>query len=337
MRCLLYAAGVDGSRGVEAGADDLTPRDEPAEDRAADQALQDRRRAVAADPARGRRRQPRHRRAGDRRAGRRERQRQDHHRPAAGPDLQAHQRARSTSRASRCRRSLAARTGCATAAWCRWCSRTRSARSTRCSASQHGVLRSAEAAPAGAVRRSSDSRRRPRVFEVVGLNPAAEILQRYPLRAERRPAAAGRLRPGAGHAAEADPGRRAGLDAGRVDPDRPAQPDGQAARRAGRVDPVHHPRHRQRPLRRRPADRDVRRPDRGDRPDRGRARPPRHPYTQLLLSAVPDPRAPAAASRPRPTAASRPGSSTPRPAAGSAGGARSPSTPARRSRRSWRN
>jgi peptide/nickel transport system ATP-binding protein len=41
--------------------------------------------------------------------------------------------------------------------------------------------------------------------------------------------------------------------------------------------------------------------------------------------------------RPRPTAASRPGSSTPPPAAGSAGGARWPSTPARRSRPRSRN
>ena len=49
---------------------------------------------------------------------------------------------RSTSRASRSRGSARAATACATAAWCRWCSRTRSARSTRCSGSQHGVLRS---------------------------------------------------------------------------------------------------------------------------------------------------------------------------------------------------
>ena len=47
---------------------------------------------------------------------------------------------------------------------------------------------------------------------------------------QRRAAAADRLRPGAGLPAEADPGRRAGVDAGRLDPDRPAQPDGRAAR-----------------------------------------------------------------------------------------------------------
>ena len=39
----------------------------------------------------------------------------------------------------------------------------------------------------------------------------------------------------------------------------------------GRVVPLHHPRHRQRPVRRRPADGDVRRPHRGVGPDRGRA------------------------------------------------------------------
>ena len=48
---------------------------------------------------------------------------------------------------------------------------------------------------------------------------------------------------------------------------------------------------------------------------------PKHPYTQLLLSAVPDPRAPLSVEA-RPTAANRPRSSTPLPAAGSAGGAR---------------
>ena len=54
---------------------------------------------------------------------------------------------------------------------------------------------------------------------------------------------------------------------------------------------------------------------------------PRHPYTQLLLSAVPDPRAPLSVGA-EPTGASRPGSSTPPLAAGSAGAARWPSTSA---------
>src|SRR5205085_9235668 len=40
------------------------------------------------------------------------------------------------------------------------------------------------------------------------------------IRDERRRAPAGRLRPGPGGAAEADPGRRAGIDARRLDPRR---------------------------------------------------------------------------------------------------------------------
>ena len=60
---------------------------------------------------------------------------------------------------------------------------------------------------------------------------------------------------------------------------------------------------------------------------------PRHPYTQLLLSAVPDPRAPlsvaAETDRGEP-----PKVIDPAPGCGSAGGARWPSTPAHRSRRS---
>jgi ABC-type oligopeptide transport system, ATPase component len=64
---------------------------------------------------------------------------------------------------------------------------------------------------------------------------------------------------------------------------------------------------------------------------------PRHPYTQLLLSAVPDPRAPlsvaAETDRGEPPRVIDPAA----PAAGSAGAARWPSTNARRSRRSSRN
>ena len=81
-----------------------------------------------------------------------------------------------------------------------------------------------------------------RVVEAVGLNPAAEILGPLPLRAVRRPAPADRLRPGPGLPAQADPGRRAGVDARRVDPHRAAERDGGPARVRGRVLPVHHPR-----------------------------------------------------------------------------------------------
>ena len=95
---------------ADAGRDSVRrPASTGAGDRAAaahrgpDQALQDRQRAVPAHPARGRRRQPGHRRAGDRRPGRGERQRQEHHRPAARQAVPADRAARSASRAGRCR------------------------------------------------------------------------------------------------------------------------------------------------------------------------------------------------------------------------------------------
>ena len=132
-----------------------------------------------------------------------------------------------------------------------------------------------------------------RVFEVVGLTPAADVLRALPARAERRPAAAGRLRPGAGDAAEADPGRRAGVDARRVDPDRPAQPDDRscATTRACRscTSPTTSPAPATSPTGSSSCT-----PARSPSPARSRTcwPSPRHPYTQLLLSAVPDPRAP---------------------------------------------
>ena len=65
----------------------------------------------------------------------------------------------------------------------------------------HGVLRGLKLhrPELSAAQRRAEAER---VFEVVGLAPAAEVLQR----AERRPAAAGRFRAGPGPAAETDPG-----------------------------------------------------------------------------------------------------------------------------------
>ena len=83
--------------------------------------------------------------------------------------------------------------------------------------------------------------------------------------------------------------------------------------RAGRLVPLHHPRHRQRPVRRRPAASSC---TPGTSSSRARPRTccqnPKHPYTQLLLSAVPDPRAPLGVSE-QPTWASRRRWSTRRP------------------------
>jgi peptide/nickel transport system ATP-binding protein len=66
-------------------------------------------------------------------------------------------------------------------------------------------------------------------FEIVGLVPATEILQRFPHELSGGQRQRVGVRPGTGHAAEAHPGRRASLHAGRLDPDRPAQPDGHNA------------------------------------------------------------------------------------------------------------
>ena len=150
-----------------------------------------------------------------------------------------------------------------------------------------------EAAPAATSTRAQRHAEAERVIEAVGLSPAGDILDRYPYELS----GGQRQRIGFAQAlalpAQADPGRRAGLDARRVDPHRPAQPDGRAAPSRGRVVPLHHARHRQRAVRRRPADGHVRRSHRGVRPDRGRCWPTRStPTRSCCSSAVPDPRAP---------------------------------------------
>ena len=148
----------------------------------------------------------------------------------------------------------------------------------------------AEAAPARADReqRSAEA---VRVFDAVGLNPGAEVLQRYPheLSGGQRQrvgfAQALAMRPKLILADEPvsmlDVSIRIGL----------LNVMAKLRDERGRVDPLHHPRPGQRPVCSRPAHRHVRRPDRRRQ---GRSRtcsPPRHPYTQLLLSAVPDPQA----------------------------------------------
>ena len=196
--------------------------------------------------------------------------------PGCWPRSTSRPAARSTSRASRCRRSGPARTCCATAGEVPMVFQDPFASINPVFRVSHGVLRGLKL---HRPELSADERHAEARAGVRGgrADPGRRGAAAVPARAERRPAAAGRLRPGAGAAAEADPGRRAGLDARRVDPDRPAQPDGAAARRAGRVDPVHHARHRQRPVRGRPADRHVRRPGRRGRARRGGAGQPAAP------------------------------------------------------------
>ena len=62
-----------------------------------------------------------------------------HHRPAAGQDLQAHQRRDLLRRAAAVRPAVPPRPAALPRAKCRWSSRTRSARSTRCSVRSHGL------------------------------------------------------------------------------------------------------------------------------------------------------------------------------------------------------
>ena len=180
----------------------------------------------------------------------------------------------------------------------------------------------------------SESQRRDeaeRVVEAVGLTGRRDA-RALPARAERRPAAAGRLRPGAGDRPKLiladepvsmlDVSIRIGL----------LNLMAKLRDERGRVVPLHHPRHRQRPLR---LDRLIvmyagQIVESG--PTEDVLASPKHPYTQLLLSAVPDPRAPLAVDA-ETDRGEPPRVIDPSPAAGSAGAARSRSTPAHRSPR----
>ena len=178
-------------------------------------------------PARRGRHQRDHRRARDRRAGGRERQRQIHRRPAARQALQADQRRDllpgQAAVGLRGRRDVLRYRGDVPMVF-----QDPFASFNPVFRVSHGVMRCLKLhrPELSAQQRREEAER---VFTAVGLTPAAEVLRAVPARAERRPAAAGRLRPGPGAAAEADPGRRARLDAGRLDPHRAAQPDGRSA------------------------------------------------------------------------------------------------------------
>ena len=123
-------------------------------------------------------------------------------------------------------------------------------------------------------------------------HPGEAFPGQVPARAVRRPAPAGRFRPGARRPPDRAAGRRAGVHAGRLDPAGDAEP---ARRSAPALQPghaVHHPRHRLGPVLRRRGAGHVRRRDRGARPGRGghpAAGPSLHAAARRL---VPGPRQP---------------------------------------------
>ena len=126
-----------------------------------------------------------------------------------------------------------------------------------------------------------------------------------PARAVRRPAAAGLHRPRPGRPAVGHPGRRAGVEPGRVDPARGAEPAGRADHGAAGGTAVRHPRRGLGPVLRGGGRRHVRRAADRERP-RGdgdqRARPPLHPAADLLGPGPGPPRGHRGRRGPRPAA-----------------------------------
>ena len=145
------------------------------------------------------------------------------------------------------------------AAPCRWCSRTRSPRSIRCSPCSI-IWRGRWRCTAMPRARPQLVRRRRRAARLRRARSRAHRAQ-IPARTVGRPAPARQHRARACRRAGGAGGRRADLDARRVDParhPRPARPH-QARAQSGAA--LHHPRHRDRRACRRRGDRDVCRPD----------------------------------------------------------------------------
>ncbi|CAA9369125.1 MAG: Chitobiose ABC transporter, ATP-binding protein 2, partial [uncultured Nocardioidaceae bacterium] len=133
--------------------------------------------------------------------------------------------------------------------------------------------------PRQGAREGRDAGQDPRAAGDGRAQPAGGLRPQVPARALGRAAAAGRDRAGAGGGPGPAAGRRADLDAGRLDPDGRPQPDGAAEGGAGAQLSLHHPRPGERAVHRRPDARHVRRADGGGRAERGAglgAGPPVH-------------------------------------------------------------
>ena len=121
-----------------------------------------------------------------------------------------------------------------------------------------------------------------------GSAAARAAVPAIPARALRWAATAGADRRRAGAAARAAGRRRAGVEPRRLDPRRDPRAAAAASRRARPGGPRGHPRPRAGVEHRRPYRRDVPRPGGRVGADRGGPAAPRHPYTQALLSVVPE-------------------------------------------------
>ena len=205
------------------------------------------------------------------RARGRERQRQEHRRAPPGAPVCAHRR-QDRVRRPRCRRSAAA-PDAARLSLARADDLPGSVRVAQ-SGQAHRLPHRAAAADPPHLPARSGRRARARAARARRSRAARRDRAEVPASALGRAAPARRDRTRARRRAERDPGRRADLDARRVDPHRHPQSHSPIEAGARNCLPLHHARHCERPLRRRRGARDVPRPDRGAGADRRRAARP---------------------------------------------------------------